>query len=60
MGLALFTHGFGYVWVANTVGDANRFISIFLQRMKDISIQNWRSRLNESSKAEHYKQLSPC
>ena len=31
MGLALFTHGFGYVWVANTVGDANRFISIFLK-----------------------------
>ena len=53
----LFTHGFGYVWVANTVGDANRFISIFLQRMKDISIQNWRSRLNESSKAEHYNQF---
>ena len=25
--------------------------------MKDVSIQNWRSRLNESSKSEHYKQF---
>ena len=37
------------------VGDANRFINIFSQRIKDISIQNWRSRLNDSSKAKHYR-----
>ena len=34
----LFEHGFGYIWIANTVGDANRFINIFTQRVKDISI----------------------
>ena len=44
-----------YIWIANTVGDANRFINIFTQRIKGISIQNWRSRLNELLKAEHYK-----
>lgn len=51
----LFEHGFGYVWVANTVGDANRFIKVFKQRIKDISVQNWKSRLEESPKANHYK-----
>ncbi|MEW8544974.1 MAG: reverse transcriptase family protein, partial [Candidatus Thiodiazotropha sp.] len=51
----LFEHGFGYVWVANTVGDANRFIKIFKQRIKDISVQNWKSRIEESPKANHYK-----
>ena len=51
----LFEHGFGYVWISNTIGDANQFIDIFTKRIKDISIQNWRSRLDSSSKAEHYK-----
>ena len=51
----LFEHGFGYIWIANTVGDANRFIKTFSQRIKDISIQKWRSRLNDTSKAEHYR-----
>ena len=30
------THTFGYVWAANTIGDANRFKSIYTKRMKDI------------------------
>ena len=102
----LFEHGFGYVWISNTIGDANQFIHIFTKRIKDTSIlflnsvlrpfqdyfssyetgqsvggaktgeprekppdtsasrtwlvshtsiQNWRSRLDNSSKAEHYK-----
>ena len=36
-------HCFGYVWISNTIGDANQFIDIFTKRIKDISIQNWRS-----------------
>ena len=51
---SLFEHSFGHVWKANTVGGANRFIDIFSQRIKDISMQKWRSRLNDSSKGEHY------
>ena len=51
----LFEHGFGYVWIADAVGNTNPFLSIFTQRIKDISLQNWRSSINNSPKADHYK-----
>ena len=51
----LFEHGFGYAWIADTVGNSEHFLSIFTQRIKDISLQNWRQRINESPKADHYK-----
>ena len=51
----LFEYGFGYAWIADEVGDINSFLSNFTQRIKDISLQNWRSSINNSSKADHYK-----
>ena len=50
----LFEHGFGYVWIADAVGNTNPFLSIFTQRFKDISLQNWRSSINNSPKADHF------
>ena len=37
----LFEHGFGYAWIADAVGSNNAFLSIFTQRIKDISLQSW-------------------
>ena len=51
----LFQHGFGYAWIANTVGNVNNFISIFQHRIKDISLQNWQSNINDSPKTNYYK-----
>ena len=51
----LFKHGFGYVWIADNIGNGDAFISIFTQRIKDIFLQNWRRSINDSPKADHYK-----
>ena len=40
------------------VGDINKFLSILKQRLTDSFIQNWRKRLNESSRASFYKEIS--
>ena len=55
----LFEHGFGYVWVANTEGGANCFDKVVKQRINNISVQNWKSRLEVSLKANHYKHFNP-
>ena len=46
--------GFNEVWVAQTVGDANIFLSLVKQRLHDNFIQIWNSRLRESSRAPIY------
>ena len=51
----LFEHAFGYAWIADTIGNSEHFLSIFTQRIKDISLQNWRRRINESPKADNYE-----
>ena len=51
----LFKYGLGFVWEANTVGDASRFINQFRQRLADCSVQQWHSLVEESPKALHYK-----
>ena len=51
----LFEFGFGYAWLANEVGNCSHFLNLFKQRIKDISIQNWRRNVTESPKADHYK-----
>ena len=33
--LMLFTYGFGYVWISQTVGSPKLFIHLFTQRVKD-------------------------
>ena len=51
----LFEFGFGYAWLANEVGNRSHFLDLFKQRIKDISIQNWRRNVTESPKADNYK-----
>ena len=51
----LFEHGFGYAWIADSVGNTNVFLNTFTQRIKDISLQNWRESINSSPKADYYK-----
>ena len=37
----LFRYGFGYVWLAEDVGDLNLFMINFKQRLFDCSKQDW-------------------
>ena len=51
----LFQNGFGHAWMADGVGNVRNFLNIFTRRLKDISLQNWHSQINDSPKALHYK-----
>ena len=51
----LFENGFGHVWMAEGVGNGRNFLDIFTRRLKDFSLQNWHSQINDSPKASHYK-----
>ena len=51
----LFSLGFGYVWIAQDVGDPLMFLSSFKRRLIDCNIQKWNEGLNNTSKAETYK-----
>ena len=51
----LFEHGFCNVWIADNVDNGNALTSIFIQLIKAISLQNWRRSINDSPKADHYK-----
>ena len=46
--------GFHEVWVNQGVGNKNVFLRVFKQRLTDCFIQNWNSRLSESSRASFY------
>ena len=54
----LFSYGFGYVWVAQ-VGNESNFIQLFKTRIKDCYLQIWKSNLDNSPKALHYKYFKP-
>ena len=53
----LFHLGFGEVWYNQGVGDADSFIYLFKQRINDIFSQNWRSSLEDSTRARTHKLL---
>ncbi|MCG8045176.1 MAG: reverse transcriptase family protein [Candidatus Thiodiazotropha taylori] len=46
--------GFLDVWLAQGVGDTEFFLITFKRRTKDIFMQNWHSRIEESSRARFY------
>ena len=50
--------GFMEAWTQQNVGDVKIFLSVVKQRLLDNFIQNWNSRLNESSRALFYRNLS--
>ena len=51
----LFKFGFGYVWLAQDVGNSKYLLCLFSQRIKDCFFQDWLAKINESPKAEHYR-----
>ena len=51
----LFSYGFGYAWISQGVGNESNFISLFKTRIKDSYLQLWKSKLDNSPKALHYK-----
>ena len=50
----LFESGFGYVWMAQGVGDVNNFLKEFEVRVKDMAIQNWHSDIELCNKLYYY------
>ena len=50
--------GFNEVWINQGVGNRNPFLKIFKQRLSDSFLQDWNSRLTESSKANFYSLFS--
>lgn len=50
--------GFYYAWENQSVGNEKVFLSLIRQRLTDNFIQNWNSRINDSSRALCYKNLS--
>ena len=51
----LFQNRFGHTWMAEVVGNVRNFLNIFTRRLKDISLQNWHSQMNNSPKTLHYE-----
>lgn len=49
--------GFYHVWLAQGVGDYTSFLSLFKQRLTDNCVQNFQSRLIESSRALFYRNI---
>ena len=43
------------VFIQQGVGNSNAFVSVLKQRLTDTIIQNWRARLEESTRANFYK-----
>ena len=50
--------GFLEVWNAQGVGNINNFLYIFKTRVRDIYIQDWHSRLENSTRARFYINIS--
>lgn len=50
--------GFMHVWQQQNVGNINIFLSLVKQRLTDTFIQNWNSRLENSSRALFYKNFN--
>ena len=50
--------GMRYAWTEQGVGNVNAFTSLVRQRLTDNFIQNWNARINESTRASCYKNIS--
>lgn len=50
-----YSNGFGYSWKTQSVNNEKRFISLFLQRLKDQYLQRWFEKIYLSSKLTTYR-----
>ena len=55
--LSLHVLGFYEVWLAQGVGNVNAFVRVFEQRLRDNNVQNWNSRIENSSRSTFLNQL---
>lgn len=53
----LYENGFGYIWLANDIGDAKVFIQTFKTRLKDCALQTLQAQINGSPKALYYREF---
>ena len=53
----LFTYGFGYIWIAQDVGDIGMFKPQFKQRLTDCMTQRWHADISGSSRCDTYKEF---
>ena len=49
--------GFYEVWLAQGVGNVNAFVRVFEQRLRDNNVQNWNSRVENSSRSTFFKSI---
>jgi len=49
--------GFYKVWLAQGVGNVNAFVRLFEQRLRDNNVQNWNSRVENSSRSTFLKSI---
>ena len=54
----LMSLGFYNVWLNQGVGNYNEFMSVLKQRLTDNFVQNWSSRLDNSSRALFYRSIA--
>ena len=50
--------GFMEAWIQQNVGNEHAFLFLAKQRLKDTFVQNWNSRLNDSSRARFYRNFN--
>lgn len=50
----LYAYGFGYAWISQDIGNEDLFLSLFFQRLKDVSYQNWSAFISDSPKLQFY------
>ena len=51
----LMSLGFYNIWLNQGVGNYNEFMSVLKQKLTDTFVQNWSSRLDNSSRAIVYR-----
>ena len=50
--------GFNYVWLQQEIGNEKYFLEVVKQRLTDNFVQNWHSRLENSSRATFYNNIA--
>ena len=52
----LYENGFGYICLANEVGNAKMFMFLFKNRLKDCALQKLQAQMDSSPKAKYYRE----
>ena len=51
----LFSNGFGHIWETHDEVNRKWFVETFKQKLKDQNLQNWSSRVDQSSSGKNYR-----